>query len=277
MTPDILIVGHIAKDITDGGWRPGGSVYYASMQAHRLDLHVAAVTACSVDVDPASLLPDVDWSVTRDDRTTTFENVYREGRRQQHVLAMARPLRLGDVPSEWRDAPIVLLAPLLHEIDASLVHAFAGRGGLLSSSIQGWLRALDGTRVVQRQPKPSNWAGSNVVFLSEEDLFDITLLTSTRPVGQIIVLTRGRGGCSVWDDAGRHDLPAFETNEVDPTGAGDVFSAAFLVRYHETASAIDAARFAEAAAALAVSGQGSDAIGDRTAIEARLADEKVAC
>ena len=72
----------------------------------------------------------------------------------------------------------------------------------------------------------------------------------------------------VWDSGGRHDLPAFDCLEVDPTGAGDVFATAFLIRYHERRDAVEAAQFASAAAALAVSRPRLEGIAGREGIEA---------
>jgi sugar/nucleoside kinase (ribokinase family) len=63
--------------------------------------------------------------------------------------------------------------------------------------------------------------------------------------------------------------------EVDPTGAGDVFAAAFLIRLHETGNNFEAARFASAAAALSLGGSGISAIAGRAQIEAFLSKQRV--
>jgi hypothetical protein len=59
-------------------------------------------------------------------------------------------------------------------------------------------------------------------------------------------------------------------NPVDDLGAGDVFAAAFFIALHDGHTALDAARFANAAAAVRMAGEGADAIGGRPAIDARL-------
>lgn len=73
-----------------------------------------------------------------------------------------------------------------------------------------------------------------------------------------IVVTQGAKGCTVYD---RHTpygvhVPSFSVQEVDPTGAGDCFDAGFLVKWLEGASVTEAARFANACGALAVTKQG---------------------
>jgi sugar/nucleoside kinase (ribokinase family) len=62
----------------------------------------------------------------------------------------------------------------------------------------------------------------------------------------------------------------FAVPEVDPTGAGDVFATALLLRLAEQATPAAAARFAAATAALSVQGPGIAAIPDRPTVEALL-------
>ncbi len=79
-----------------------------------------------------------------------------------------------------------------------------------------------------------------------------------------------RGACLHVDGRWRH-VDAFPEREVDPTGAGDVFAAAFLIRLSESGDAALAARFAAAAASLSVSGEGMLAVADRRQVEERMA------
>src|SRR3989304_1257909 len=92
MPPDILLMGHIVKDITPRGWRLGGTVAYAAAQAARLGLDVAAVTSCSPDGTPG-------------------------GRRERWVTAGARALGPAHIPPAWCRAPLVLLGPVCGELD----------------------------------------------------------------------------------------------------------------------------------------------------------------
>jgi sugar/nucleoside kinase (ribokinase family) len=73
---------------------------------------------------------------------------------------------------------------------------------------------------------------------------------------KILVYKRGALGCSVYAGGKRLDVPGFQVQEVDPTGAGDCFNAAFLVGLEQGWPLEQAARFACAAGALAVTKQG---------------------
>jgi sugar/nucleoside kinase (ribokinase family) len=271
MTPNLLIAGHIVKDVTADGWRPGGGVLYAASQARRLGVGVAIATACAPDLDPAALLPEVDWHVSPSEVTTTFENVYENGIRRQRLLARGQSIRLDSVPHDWLKAPMLLLTPLFHEIEPSAVAQLASQGRTLGIEPQGWLRALDGdcVRPTSFDPSPP-WLAGDVIFVSDEDIAEAEAVAAWQERVPIVVLTRGRGGCTVWDVAGRHEVSAPVVPEMDPTGAGDVFAAAFLVRYHETRDALTAASFASAAGALSVRASGFEAVASRKEIEGLL-------
>jgi sugar/nucleoside kinase (ribokinase family) len=61
------------------------------------------------------------------------------------------------------------------------------------------------------------------------------------------------------------------SDPADDLGAGDVFAAAMFAELHGGVPAARAAAFAAAAAAVRLDGKGPGAIGDRAAIEQRLA------
>jgi len=72
----------------------------------------------------------------------------------------------------------------------------------------------------------------------------------------IVVLKRGVQGCVVFTDNEQVHVPAFPVTEVDPTGAGDAFAGGFVVAMLRGMSVVEAARFASAIGALAVTRQG---------------------
>jgi sugar/nucleoside kinase (ribokinase family) len=268
MVPDLVLAGHIVKDVCPEGWQPGGGVSFGAVQAQRLGLNVAVVTSCSPDVDPERLFPGVDWRIVPSDQSTSFDNRYAGGRREQRVVSQARQIRDDDVPPDWRASPIVLLTPVYHDVDPAIARAFSPES-LVGVAPQGWLRRLENGRVrIDTVEDAPGWLAGDVVFVSEEDVADPASVAGWQSRVPAVVLTRGSAGCTVWSAAGRRDVTAPQMAEVDPTGAGDVFATAFIVRYHETRDSLEAARFACAAAALSITAPRFEAIGDRTAIEA---------
>jgi fructokinase len=60
---------------------------------------------------------------------------------------------------------------------------------------------------------------------------------------QIFCVTKGPKGCTIYDRiGGKRELPAAPFDAVDTVGAGDAFSAAFLMHYCTTGDPIEAAR-----------------------------------
>ncbi|MEM3478985.1 MAG: sugar kinase [Candidatus Bathyarchaeia archaeon] len=68
----------------------------------------------------------------------------------------------------------------------------------------------------------------------------------------IIALKMGRLGSAIYEKGWKKHIPAFTVEEVDPTGAGDVYDAAFVVGLLRGWSAEKAGYYANAAGALAV-------------------------
>ncbi len=73
---------------------------------------------------------------------------------------------------------------------------------------------------------------------------------------RVVVFKRGAKGCSVFTQKGRLDVKGFAVEEIDPTGAGDCFNAAFILGLDSGWELERIARFANAAGALAITQQG---------------------
>lgn len=73
---------------------------------------------------------------------------------------------------------------------------------------------------------------------------------------KIIVITRGADGCVIYTADQVEHVPGFPVEEIDPTGAGDCFDAGFLTRWLSGDSPQEAARWANACGALAVTAKG---------------------
>lgn len=74
--------------------------------------------------------------------------------------------------------------------------------------------------------------------------------------GKVVCETLGREGARLLHDGTVTPIPGIETEEIDPTGAGDAFSGTFLAVYAQTDDAVLAASEANLAAAAHVEAQG---------------------
>jgi ribokinase len=131
------------------------------------------------------------------------------------------------------------------------------RGGRLS--LDPNVRADAGTDLRERTARLASAA--HVVFPSEGELAALGLdAGALAGRGAVVCETRGRSGALLFARPAGSD-PVFvrvaERDEVDATGAGDTFAAAFVTAFRDGADALSAAAFACETAARSVGVMGA--------------------
>jgi sugar/nucleoside kinase (ribokinase family) len=254
---DYLVIGHLSLDTTPEGLAPGGTAAYASLTARALGLRVGLVTSTGPGCD-VSLLDGLQLRSVPAQATTAFENVYSTDGRQQWLHARAAEIGPDHIPRAWRSAAIVHLGPIAAEVDPALADQFAG--ALVGVTPQGWMRAWDEQGRVRQQPwrpAPAVLNAAGAVVLSLEDLQgDEVAVEELAQLFRLLVVTDAAHGARVYWNRDLRHVPAPAVTEVDPTGAGDVFAAAFFIRMHQTRDPWEAARFANALASASVTRRG---------------------
>ncbi|HKA90356.1 MAG TPA: PfkB family carbohydrate kinase [Haliangiales bacterium] len=247
-----LAVGHVTNDVIGGRTVAGGSALYAALTARALGADARILTSAGPDwVGEA----DVPMTVRPAPRTTTFEHAYRGGARRSWIRAVAAAL------DEVVDADVVFLCPVAGEVGP---RCFAGgRARVVGAGLQGWLRATAADGEVVRRPLPP-LAGADAWFASNEDVDPPPDLPG------VFVWTAGDAGAEVRVDGRWHHVRACPTTAVDPTGAGDVFAAAFLVAWARGEPPLRAAAIGACAASIAVEGPGVTAVKNLHGLAERL-------
>ena len=272
--PRLLALGHVSRDRRPGGDVLGGSVTYGALAARRLGWEAAILTSAGPDFEPERELAGITVFLRRSSATTRFVNEYDEGgARHQVVTARADGVDLSPLPASWKDPDVLLLGPLVGELAGPLATAL--EAGTVGAIAQGYVRSLDGEGHVSAR----EWArperdllGVHALFLSEHDLpHALARARDLLAHVPMIALTRGWRGLTLLTRDGTHEVPSLPRPEVDPTGAGDVFAVAFLVRYQETGDPLEAAAFGACAASCAVEGVGATTLGDRDEVFRRMA------
>jgi sugar/nucleoside kinase (ribokinase family) len=273
VAPEFVAIGHVTLDRFGDVVRPGGAALYAAVTAHRLGLSVGLLTSHADDFPLEDLPPQIEVVSVPAPETTRFDLGEEDGVRVLTLHASARPLGVTDVPDDWADARIVLLAPVFDEVDPLIATRFPDAS--IGAAAQGWLRRVEpGGRIA-----PGPWSAPEfllgrlqALFLSVDDMGgqeDEAIAWFERvPVG---VITAGRAGALLFVSGERYEVPVHPVDAVDETGAGDVFAATFLVRYQADADPWEAARAAACAASLAVSGTGWSRVPDKTLLEQAVA------
>ena len=110
-------------------------------------------------------------------------------------------------------------------------------------------------------------AAADVILPTADELLLLTGETSVHEAAfnllkqkeRVVVVTHGARGCTVYSHYYEDypvPVPGYVVDEVDPTGAGDCFDAGFLAVFLRGDSPIEAAKWANACGALAVTKQG---------------------
>lgn len=271
--PEFLAIGHVTLDRFGDVVRPGGTALYAAVTAARLGLRAAILTSHGPDFPLDAIPRPIEVVTLEAPLTTVFEHRWEAGRRVLRVRAQARALTADDVPADWREARLVLLGPVIDEVDPGVVEVF--EDATLAASAQGWLRAVGpGGEVHGRPwtPPPGLLGRLQALFVSAEDVRGqedaLAAWLECLPLG---VVTAGATGALLYVNAQRYEVAPRPARVVDPTGAGDVFAAAFLVEYERLGDPWAAAAAATCAASLAVEGEGWQTVPDRAALAAALA------
>ena len=155
-----------------------------------------------------------------------------------------------------------LFSPGLLQANLAAVANVKSRGGTISfdPNLRPELLAAPGM------------ADAMALILSQTDVFlpsgpELTLLTAAKADTvamaellqrgpRVIVHKRGAGGAAYFDADRTFHQPGFAVTEVDPTGAGDCFGAAFVSLWLRDENPAQALRLAAAAGALAVTRRG---------------------
>lgn len=268
-------IGHLVEDLQP---RPhiAGAVSYSAMVAKRLGYSAHIVTKCSPNhlyINKLSntglhihLLPI--RSAKSNEEIISFKNDFDEsGRRKQVVAGQQEPISLEDLknfPKIPRDA-IVLVAPVINEVEASLLPMFSNNFNLAVTP-QGYFRKVLPNGAVKQTP----WKyldvlkHSEAVILSDEDIdFDQKgginkyYLKKLTNKSKSLILTRGSLGSIVYENRGKgtYNIKPFQLEsreEINLSGSGDVYAASYLICVQQGASMKDAAVFASFYTALKI-------------------------
>jgi sugar/nucleoside kinase (ribokinase family) len=269
--PDFVAVGHLTVDELAAGLRPGGSVLYAGLLAHRQRLRVGLVTSYGPDFPLDVLPPEIEVVAVPALASTRFALQYSRSGRTLFLRARATPLAPHHLPPHFAEAPMAYLAPVADEVSHDFAAAFPNAA--VGVGAQGWCRLWDREGRVSMRP----WLDpgpvlrqAQALFLSEDDVAGweeaALALYQHVPLGALTLAARG---AILFVNGERHVIPAAPATEVEPTGAGDVFAAAFLIRYNAGGDPFEAASYAAVAGALTVEADGIRGVPTRADLEAR--------
>jgi sugar/nucleoside kinase (ribokinase family) len=279
-TPDFLSIGVLTYDVTPepgnphGRIRPGGAAAFSAVCAQALGLKAAVIASAAADYPVEEILPGIDVHIVESDFTTFFQNVYGQDSMRSQVLgARSSSITRSDIPEAWLETPIVFFGPLVREIPPNAQSWFPHAS--VGAAVQGWLRIWDDYGRVSEASGPPAYIGSGYRLLagsiSEFHERDAQEMARWGNSTEVLGVTDGAHGSRIYVDGVSSVIPVSDANELDPTGAGDIWAASCLIRLVETGDPVEAARFANAAASISVEQEGLAGAPLRSEVEARLA------
>ena len=155
-----------------------------------------------------------------------------------------------------------LFSAALAEAAASAVAAVKQAGGTVSfdpnlrSELSGSPETRQALRAMLRACDLFMPSGPELTLLTEARTQDGAIAEILGLGVGAIVVKKGAGGASYHDRHQALDMPAFDAQEVDPTGAGDCFGATFVTCRLQGRSVADSLRYANASGARAVAARG---------------------
>jgi sugar/nucleoside kinase (ribokinase family) len=226
----IALVGNLSLDLEPFP-HVGGGPFHGARALHRLRVPARIVARCAA-ADKELLLPPLVRLGTpvrfvEGRATTTFAFHYEGDRRIMRIEALGDTWSPDDVPPLPPSARWVHVAPLARDEFPAETLAALGRRHRLSLDGQGLVRAPKvGPLELNGDFDPELLRHVRVLKLAEEEA-DVIGDLARLPVREIVV-TRGSRGATVFVD-GRAEEVVTRAVDADPTGAGDMFCAAYTV------------------------------------------------
>jgi sugar/nucleoside kinase (ribokinase family) len=250
----IASMGHLARDVVAGGEpRPGGGVFWSARALARLGADASVHASCSTE-HRSSLVPELEafgLPVTWYESSTTTEySFHYEGeRRIMSQDAVGDPWPAGQAVAAAADAAWVNVCALTRSDFPPATLAALADGRRLLVDLQGLVRTPTIGPLQTDAHIGDVLQHVDVLKLNDEEA--VTLVGSAGPerlrelgVPEVI-LTLGSKGAWVVTRERVELVPAIPVDgEVDPTGAGDTYSATYLVQRAAGAEPVDAARVA---------------------------------
>jgi 1D-myo-inositol 3-kinase len=258
--PTLLVLGHVTRDRFGSETRLGGAAAFAARAATLFGIDTALVTVAppaAPELAELAALPADRVALLPSETITTFALEYSGEERELWLHARARPIVASDVPPAWRQPDVVFVGTVANECDEALIDAFPD--AFVCGCMQGWLRAPElGLVRARRLPRSCRLPASlRALTLSRSDHPRSEVMASELARrGVISALTEGRRGVTIFSGGERFAVPAVPAREIDPTGAGDVFSLVFGLSLWAGHSPRAAATRAALAAARVVEGPG---------------------
>lgn len=253
----VAALGHVARDVVAGSDpRPGGGVFWSTRALARLGADAEAHASCAAEHRDALIPPleafglPVTWHESS--ATTEYSFHYEGERRIMWQNAVGDPWSPERAVEAAGDAPWVNVCALTRtDFPPETLAVLAADGRHLLVDLQGLVRTAT-IGPLHTDPHIGDVLHHiDVLKLNDEEAK--TLVGSAEPerllalgVPEVILTLGSQGAWVVTPELVEHVAAVPVEGPVDPTGAGDTYSATYLVQRAAGAEPVEAARVAAA-------------------------------
>jgi len=254
----VTVLGNLAVDVINGADRsPGGCASFAGVALEASGGH-SRIVALAADKDRPLFTPLLDrfgpmLTILPADRTSSFRLDYVDvDHRRMSVEAIGPVWGEAQIEAADPDTTWVHLAPLLRtDFPPGTLALLAERGHRVAYDGQGLVRADRlGPLVVDRHYPPELLQNIDVLKLAEDE----ALIVADGPFDESaaerlavpeILVTYGSEGCDIYTGNGCVRVPAaWRVDDVQTTGAGDMFTSCYVANRAAGADPAAAAKVA---------------------------------
>jgi len=260
----IAVIGSttIDENITPtGGWRKvGGVTTYSGITYRRHGITTTIVSNIAPkdeQVQAALEKEKIRVCSGRTTHTTHFRNEVIKNERKQKIPFRSAPINADSIKEIVQQASCIHLGPLHpQDIDPAVIEKIKFSQLPVVLDIQGYTRRIKGEDITAAvSPRISSVLKISQIIKANEHELEAILSFLDHDIGELIrsynieecVVTCGAKGGLVQDQNGNvHPYDATPVDSItDPTGAGDVFLAAYLIsRFQKKQNITDACRYA---------------------------------
>lgn len=271
----LTCIGHITLDkvITPRftAYMPGGTAYYFAKALKNIDLDsfqlITSLASSEMHEVEKLRSEGINVKAIVSHKSVYFENKYGEdmNERTQRVLAKADPFTISNLSGIESD--IFHLGTLLADDFSLEVIRYLSKKGTVSVDVQGYLRKVEGEKVVavDYDDKLAALPYIGILKANEMEMETLTGTANPREAALMlgdwgvkeVVLTLGDKGSMIYADGIFHEIPAFPAKDiVDATGCGDTYMAGYLYKRSRGASCAEAGAFAAAMCSIKLGSKG---------------------
>ncbi len=193
---------------------------------------------------------NIEYEITPSKETGGFSLIYYDDFGNRTLDLLGRANNISNIQKEWyENSKAVLIGPILGEVSFDQIKEIrAGFNGLFFCDPQGLLRGADDSNRIHHEKvdgveqalgafdivKPNELEGKVLTGIDcRQDPYEAArIIKAWGP--KIVVVTLAELGSIIYDGSNFIDIPPYEIDLVDATGAGDTFMAGFVFEYLKT-------------------------------------------